>query len=386
MIDCVKSKLKSSVYCEERESISMQSYKKSIIATIIALCIGLGGGYYISHHNDQSSQTTSIFNENKSTPILTEGRDTYVVRAAKMSGPAVVGITTQVFQKDIFNRTIYAGEGVGSGVLIDNDGHIVTNHHVIARAYNGDVTVSLSDGSTVPGKVIGSDEQSDLAVVKIDPPSDIKAIEIGDSDGLQVGEPAIAIGNPLGLEFKGSVTSGVISALARTVDSQGQRFPLIQTDAAINPGNSGGALLNADGQLIGINSSKISKEGIEGMGFAIPINAAKPIIESIIKTGKVIRPYLGVWAVDKQTAARNNVSYDGKGLLIVQLDPNGPAAQAGIREGDIINQVDGTDITSLVDLKEAIDKRVPGDQILISITQNGRTVSGQLILGEMSSQ
>lgn len=363
----------------------MKSYKKSIIATIVALCIGLGGGYYISHHHEQPSRPTSIFNESKQASTLSEGRDTYVVRAAKMSGPAVVGITTQVFQKDIFNRTIYAGEGVGSGVLIDNDGHIVTNHHVVARSYNGEVTVSLSDGATVPGRVIGSDEQSDLAVVKIDAPSDIKPIEVGDSDTLQVGEPAIAIGNPLGLEFKGSVTSGVISALARTVDSQGQRFPLIQTDAAINPGNSGGALLNADGQLIGINSSKISKEGIEGMGFAIPINAAKPIIEAIIKTGKVTRPYLGIWAIDKQTAARNNVSYEGTGLLIVQLDPSGPAAQAGIREGDVITQVDGIDITTLVDLKEAVDKRSPGDQILISITQNGRTISGQLILGEMTS-
>lgn len=316
---------------------------------------------------------------------MTEARNTYVVQAAKKSGPAIVGITTQVFQKDIFNRTIYAGEGVGSGVLIDNEGHIVTNNHVVSGASNGEVTVSLSDGTTVKGTVMGTDEQSDLAVVKIDPPKNIQPVAIGDSDSLQVGEPAIAIGNPLGLEFKGSVTSGVISALARTIDDQGQRFPLIQTDAAINPGNSGGALLNADGELIGINSSKISKEGVEGMGFAIPINSAKPIIDSIIKNGKVIRPYLGVWAVDRQTAARNNVSYEGEGLLIVQLDSTGPVARAGIVEGDTIAQIDGKNVSTLIELKEQIDAKSPGDTILVSYTHNGKMKSAQVKLGQAST-
>lgn len=296
-----------------------------------------------------------------------------------------MGITTQVFQKDIFNRTIYAGEGVGSGVLIDNEGHIVTNNHVVSGASNGEVTVSLSDGTTIKGTVMGTDEQSDLAVVKIDPPKNIQPVAIGDSDSLQVGEPAIAIGNPLGLEFKGSVTSGVISALARTIDDQGQRFPLIQTDAAINPGNSGGALLNADGELIGINSSKISKEGVEGMGFAIPINSAKPIIDSIIKNGKVIRPYLGVWAVDRQTAARNNVSYEGEGLLIVQLDSTGPVARAGIVEGDTIAQIDGKNVSTLIELKEQIDAKSPGDTILVSYTHNGKMKSAQVKLGQAST-
>ena len=232
---------------------------------------------------------------------------------------------------------------------------------------------------------MGTDEQSDLAVVKIDPPKNIQPVAIGDSDSLQVGEPAIAIGNPLGLEFKGSVTSGVISALARTIDDQGQRFPLIQTDAAINPGNSGGALLNADGELIGINSSKISKEGVEGMGFAIPINSAKPIIDSIIKNGKVIRPYLGVWAVDRQTAARNNVSYEGEGLLIVQLDPTGPVARAGIVEGDTIAQIDGKNVSTLIELKEQVDAKSPGDTILVSYTHNGKMKSAQVKLGQAST-
>ncbi|MDU7795881.1 MAG: trypsin-like peptidase domain-containing protein [Veillonella parvula] len=340
--------------------MTFSKYKKTVIACILALGIGVGGGYYF-FGSPVNTQPTNVREQTKQTKPITETRNTYVVQAAKESGPAVVGITTQVFQKDIFNRTIYAGEGVGSGVLIDNDGHIVTNKHVVAGARNGEVTV------------------------KIKPPKDIKPIKIGDSDSLQVGEPAIAIGNPLGLEFKGSVTSGVISALARTIDDQGQRFPLIQTDAAINPGNSGGALINADGELIGINSAKISKEGIEGMGFAIPINSAMTIVDSIIKNGKVIRPYIGVWAVDRQTAARNNVTYEGDGLLIVQLDSNGPAAQAGLVEGDTIAQIDGKDITTLLELKEQIDAKSPGDTILVSYTHNGKMKSTQLKLGEASS-
>ena len=227
--------------------MTFSKYKKTVIACILALGIGVGGGYYF-FGSPVNTQPTNVREQTKQTKPITETRNTYVVQAAKESGPAVVGITTQVFQKDIFNRTIYAGEGVGSGVLIDNDGHIITNKHVVAGARNGEVTVSLSDGSTVTGTVIGSDSQTDLAVVKIKPPKDIKPIKIGDSDSLQVGEPAIAIGNPLGLEFKGSVTSGVISALARTIDDQGQRFPLIQTDSAINPGNSGGAIIKAEGE------------------------------------------------------------------------------------------------------------------------------------------
>ena len=364
--------------------MNIKHYKKQIIACAIALCVGVGGGYYF-FGTPAGTEQSVVTNQTKQTKPLIEARNTYVVQAAKKSGPAIVGITTQVFQKDIFNRTIYAGEGVGSGVLIDNEGHIVTNNHFVSGASNGEVTVSLSDGTTVKGTVMGTDEQSDLAVVKIDLPKNIQPVAIGDSDSLQVGEPAIAIGNPLGLEFKGSVTSGVISALARTIDDQGQRFPLIQTDAAINPGNSGGALLNADGELIGINSSKISKEGVEGMGFAIPINSAKPIIDSIIKNGKVIRPYLGVWAVDRQTAARNNVSYEGEGLLIVQLDSTGPVARAGIVEGDTIAQIDGKNVSTLIELKEQIDAKSPGDTVLVSYTHNGKMKSAQVKLGQAST-
>ena len=183
---------------------------------------------------------------------LSEARNTPVVRAAKAVGPAVVGITNKAVARDWFNNPVET-QGVGSGVIFRSDGYIVTNNHVIDGAK--EIIVSLSDGRSIKGKLIGKDEFTDLAVVKVDE-SNLPTAVFGNSDSVVVGEPAIAIGNPLGLEFQGSVTVGVISALNRTLDVSDKRVKLLQTDAAISPGNSGGALVNADGEVIGINSAK----------------------------------------------------------------------------------------------------------------------------------
>ena len=183
----------------------------------------------------------------------------------------------------MFNRKVLVGEGVGSGVIFDKAGYIVTNNHVVGTAKT--VIVSLADGQSTEGTVVGRDARTDLAVVKINM-DNLPVAEFGDSDSLQVGEPAIAIGNPLGLEFQGTVTVGVISSLNRTIGAEGQSMKLIQTDAAINPGNSGGALVDADGKVIGINSAKISQEGVEGLGFAIPINAAVRFYRTSSPTAK----------------------------------------------------------------------------------------------------
>ncbi len=348
-------------------------HKKYIIVCVIILILIIGGllGYIIGYKYSTSIATdTHTNNLSSPTAPLSNGRNTYVVQAVKKASPSVVGITTQISQRDIFNRSVVVGEGVGSGVIYNHDGYIITNNHVIEGATNHEVTVTLSNGSSVTGTVIGSDEETDLAVVKIDTSQDVSPIELGNSEALQVGEPAIAIGNPLGLEFQGSVTTGVISAVQRTIDAQGQRFPLIQTDAAINPGNSGGALINADGQLIGINSSKIAKTGIEGMGFAIPINQAKKIVDEIIAHGKVIRPYLGLWAIDKETAKQYNIPFNDDGLLIAKLDTTGPAAKAGLRPGDIIINVDNKAILNLIDLKGILDSHMPGDTLSIQFKRD----------------
>lgn len=236
---------------------------------------------------------------------MSAARNTPIVQAAKKVGPAVVGITNKALVRDYFNRTQLVEQGSGSGVIYSKDGLIATNNHVVAGAQ--EIVVSLPDGKTYTGKVLGTDPNTDLAVVKIEADGDLPVAEFGDSDSLMVGEPAIAIGNPLGMEFRGSVTAGVISALNRSLDMGERRFRLIQTDAAINPGNSGGALVNADGQVIGINSAKIAASGVEGIGFAIPINEAKPILKELAEkdgwsvriwgSACWIRPWPNGWAL-----------------------------------------------------------------------------------------
>ena len=290
-------KLKENGEAMKETSHGSRNGRMKIAALALAMLIigGAGGCYFGGFSLPKKEGAASSYQipqgANKKMEDLPAIRNTAVVQAVKEVGPAIVGITTRVYDRDMFNRRVEVGQSVGSGVLFDKKGYIVTNNHVVSGSK--EVNVSLSNGKTVPGKVVGTDPSTDLAVVKIDGSDDLPVAEFGDSDALQVGETAIAIGNPLGLEFQGTVTVGVISALNRSLDDIDQRFKLIQTDAAINPGNSGGALVTADGKVVGINSAKIAKEGVEGMGFAIPINSAKGIIQQLISNGKVTRAYLG---------------------------------------------------------------------------------------------
>lgn len=237
-------------------------------AAVVLIAVGVFGGFKIHDAfftpSGTYNGTVNQLQEPSKSDSISDARNTAVVQAAKKVSPAVVGITTKVYNRDMFNRKVLVGEGVGSGVIFDKAGYIVTNNHVVGTAKT--VIVSLADGQSTEGTVVGRDEKTDLAVVKIKM-DNLPVAEFGDSDSLQVGEPAIAIGNPLGLEFQGTVTVGVISSLNRTIGAEGQSMKLIQTDAAINPGNSGGALVGADGKVIGINSAKISKEGVEGLGL-----------------------------------------------------------------------------------------------------------------------
>lgn len=296
-------------------------------------------------------------------------RNTPVVHAAKEVGPAVVGITNKAVARDWFNNQVQVEQGVGSGVIFRADGYIVTNYHVIAGAQ--EIVVSLPDERSFTGQVIGADELTDLAVVKIDA-TDLKVAEFGNSDDIMVGEPAIAIGNPMGLEFQGSVTSGVISALNRTLDINERQLKLIQTDAAINPGNSGGALVNADGKVIGINSAKLAANGVEGMGFAIPINSVRAIVDELMSNGKVLRPYIGVGVFDKETAARQGYRLNAeKGVYVEEITLNGPADKAGIRRGDLILEIDGKEINKVGELRAVILEHKAGDTIRVKIERDG---------------
>ena len=312
---------------------------------------------------------------------MSSARNTPIVAAAKKVGPAVVGITNKAYVRDIFNRVQLTERGTGSGVIYDKDGYIATNNHVVEGA--SEIIVSLTDGRTVKGKVLGADAVTDLAVVKIDA-DNLPVAKFGDSDSLQVGEPAIAIGNPLGLEFRGSVTAGVISALNRSIELGERKFNLIQTDAAINPGNSGGALVNADGEVVGINSAKIAVSGVEGIGFAIPVNTAKPILDELAKHGRIARPYLGASLMDQEIAARYGFELDlHGGIFIVKVVANSPADKAGIKPGDIIIDFNGAKVKTAVDLRSKLNECKVGDTAEITIMRNGAAQSVSVTLEEV---
>ena len=327
-----------------------------------------------------AAHTEAAPNKPESDEKLSAARNTPAVRVAKTVGPAVVGITNKAVALDMFNRPV-ATEGVGSGVIFKSDGYIITNNHVIAGAK--EIIVSLSDGNTVNGKLIGADEMTDIAVVKVEA-KDLPTATLGNSDEVVVGEPAIAIGNPMGLEFQGSVTVGVISALNRTLDLNDGRVKLLQTDAAISPGNSGGALVNADGEVIGINSAKLATTGVEGMGFAIPINTVKEIVAELIDKGYVARPYLGVTIFDKPTAARYGYQLTiDKGVYVFQVAIDSPAGRAGFQRGDIILNIDGKEVNSVSNVRNEVAAHKIGDKVKVLIDRNGKQETVEVTLEEM---
>ena len=354
--------------------------KRLAVILLAAILIGGVSGYKLNTHMHPAGDGQGTYTWcNDST--LPASRNTAVVETAKRVGPAVVGITSEVYDRDIFNRNVEVGQNVGSGVIFDKKGYIVTNNHVVGN--NRQVNVALSDGQVVTGKVIGTDAVTDLAVVKIPGSDKLPVAEFGNSDSLQPGETAVAIGNPLGLEFRGTVTVGVISALNRTLDDVEQQIKLIQTDAAINPGNSGGALCTADGKVIGINSAKIAKAGVEGMGFAIPINQVKAIVSQLISNGHVTRPYLGLYGIDKTLAARNGISWDHNGgIYVYKIADGSPLDGSDIVRGDYIMQINGKATNSLSELRNVMMNYKPGDKVTITYEHSGHTRTAVVVLGE----
>lgn len=301
-----------------------------------------------------------------------EGVENPVVAVSKIAGNSVVGVKVDYYEQSFFGQ-LEEGESEGSGIIYSEDGYIITNNHVIEEAVGSNsatVTITLNDGTEYEAEIIGRDETTDLALLKIDAKG-LNAAKFGNSDELQVGELAVAIGNPLGSEFAGSVTAGYISALDRTLTIDSTTYKLIQTDAAINPGNSGGALVNAKGEIIGINSAKISSTGVEGLGFAIPINEALKIIEQLKVTGKIIRPYIGIYGLDlDETTARRNKLVEG--VYVYQVYTNTPAQKAGISRGDIIVGIDGKDVTTKQELNEIKNSKNIGDTVELKLYRNGK--------------
>ncbi|GFN35525.1 serine protease HtrA [Tepidimicrobium xylanilyticum] len=291
--------------------------------------------------------------------------------AAKKAMSSVVGITTKEVQNfGFFSQEV---DGVGSGVIVDKNGYILTNSHVVGDGNAKEIMVLLENGDKVQGTVLWNDNLTDLAIVKIDA-TNLPVATLGDSDKLEVGEIAIAIGNPLGMEFQRTVTSGIISGLHRSiqVDQYNVIEDLIQTDASINEGNSGGPLLNSKGEVIGINTAKIKTA--EGLGFAIPINTVKPIIEQVVKEGTYKTVFVGITGVEVELYERRlgiELTAD-EGVIILEVVPNSPADKANLRAGDIITKIDDQEIKNMNQLKRSLYKYKKGDKAKLSITRNGK--------------
>ena len=256
-----------------------------LIAFFTFFSIGLGVIWYTSqlHLKTQNSEETVYTQANS--------YEDRISQVAAQVSPSIVGISNLSRSKDIFSQNLV--ESTGSGVILDQEGYIVTNNHVVRGAES--INVTLADGNEEQAEIIGSDPQTDLALIKIKVDNHVTPIKLGDSESLVVGQEVLAIGNPLGQRFARSVTAGIVSGLNRLLTTEeGLLFPLIQTDAAINPGNSGGALVNLEGELIGINTVKIAESGFEGMGFSIPSNQVKAVIEELKTRGRVERPRMGI--------------------------------------------------------------------------------------------
>lgn len=318
---------------------------------------------------------------------LSSYSDTGIGVAEKVR-PSIVGIKVEYSINSIFSRNGTA-KAEGSGIIISEDGYILTNNHIVNSSSSNSyyevsqaskVSVYLyNDETEYEAKIIGTDEQTDLAVIKIEK-TGLNAAELGDSNSVKVGEFSMAIGNPLGMES--SVTSGIISAVNRKVtDSDGKTYTLIQTDAAINSGNSGGALVNADGKVIGINTLKLAGTGIEGMGFAIPINSTIEIYEQLIQYNKVKRPYIGITGLDldEKTAELNKLVV---GIYVKAIDDFSSAEKAGIKVGDVIIQADGKKITTMDELNEIKNAHKIGDQMSLKVNRAGKEVDITLTLSE----
>lgn len=304
--------------------------------------------------------------------IITDGESLDVASAvAKKAMPSVVGITTVSLQRDFFFG-VRKSQGVGTGVIVDSRGYILTNSHVVDDGEAEEVNVRLNDGSTIKASVLWNDSSLDLAVIKVEA-ANLPVADLGDSDELIVGQTAIAIGNPLGLTFERSVTSGIISGLDRTIPINDYETidGLIQTDASINPGNSGGPLLNSKGEVIGINTAKIQSG--EGLGFAIPINIAKPIVDEFLEKGEFRKVVLGISGIDVEDFKQNFGDDLGaeEGVFVYKVTPQSNAAVAGLRSGDVIISLGGVEIEGMNKLRRELYKYRPGDEATLEIMRNG---------------
>jgi S1-C subfamily serine protease len=324
----------------------------------------------------ETTSSSTGANDNGQAPV-TGNPDEPVEAVARALAPAVVQIET--------------GEGLGSGFVYDTSGLVLTAAHVTDG--NNEVTVRTADGKAHQGKVVGSDDSSDVAVVKIDASSDLKVAQLAAGEDVQVGQMAVAIGSPFGLDQ--TVTAGIVSAVDRTVQTPGGAIPMLQTDAPINPGNSGGALADRRGRVIGINDSIASESGgNQGVGFAVPIDTAVSVAQKLVKGESIKAGYLGVQATDAVSSGQGGSSgssgqgqTDGaQGAFLAEVDPGSPAGHAGLERGDLVTSLDGQAIASSTDLVAAVRTRAPGASVTLTFQRDGKSHEVHVTLGTAPSR
>lgn len=391
---------------QEKKEIS-NSFGKNVIFPFVSGILGatlvVGTCFGVPSIKNKLIDTTSSSNNNTLHPSSSSVSN--VVKTGDYSGtaidvankvlPSIVGIKVEYSVNSIFYRQSSTATATGSGIIISDDGYILTNNHIVdtssttsSGGYNSyysvteasKVTVTLyNDTAEYEATIVGTDSQTDLAVIKIDK-TGLTPAELGNSDSVQVGEFAMAVGNPLGLDT--SVTCGIISGKDRDIqDSDGKTFTLLQTDAAINSGNSGGALVNADGKVIGLNTLKIASTGVEGMGFAIPINSTIDIYQQLIEYNKVKRPYIGISGIDldEKTAKANNLV---QGIYIKSIDEFSAAEKAGLKIGDVIIKADDKDIKTMDELNEIKNSHQIGDSMNLKVNRAGKEIDVTVTLQE----
>jgi len=353
------------------------------VGLLFSSSLGFGGGYLAAHQNlggVSSIKTASTNSKIQATTVDTSSGTSTVAQVAKTAANSVVEIRTESTTTDSFMRQ-YVSEGAGSGVVLTKDGYIVTNNHVIDGAKK--ITVTLKDGKSYTGKLVGADSTTDLAIVKIEATL-LSPATLGNSALLQVGDLAVAIGNPLG-QLGGTVTDGIISALDREISLGGETMDLLQTNAAINPGNSGGGLFDQNGNLIGIVVAKSSGSGVEGLGFAIPIDGAKTVINQLMKNGYVTgRASIGITTLDisdAQTAAMYRLSETGVYIYSVE----NTALTSSLKSGDRIVSIKDTAVNTNAEIKKVLKGCSVGDTVSVVVKRSGKDVTVKVKLIEQKT-
>ncbi len=355
---------------------------------VIGTCFGVPSIKSKLLENTQETSST-ILNKSEisNTPINISDYSNTAISVAEKSLPSVVGITVTYQISSIFGGRS-TGEATGSGIIVSEDGYIVTNNHVISSESSSYYAITeatrikvnlYNDTESYEATVVGTDTYTDLAVLKIEK-TGLNPATLADSTEVKVGEFVMAVGNPLGMDY--SVTSGIVSAINREIENEGTIFTAIQTDAAINSGNSGGALVNSNGEVIGINTMKFAGDGIEGIGFAIPISSATSVIEQLIEFQTVKRPYIGIVgsSVDSSVAKRYNIP---EGIYVEEVTAGSPAETAGLKQSDIITKIEGKDVKTVNELNQIKYTYSIGDTVKLTIYRNGETLEIDLVLAEL---